>query len=172
MLVLSKVKFISDLHLGHKNITKYRKQFFSVQEHDSFVLENILSNISKRDTLWVLGDICFTKEAFAKYSDIINYCGYLNIIVGNHDSSNKYAQEIQSMLLAIADNFHSLKNFNGYWLSHAPIHPEELRGKLNIHGHTHSHNIGDDRYINVSSENTNYKPINFQDIKAGWLTAK
>ena len=41
---------------------------------------------------------------------------------------------------------------HGMWLSHAPIHPDELRGKPSVHGHCHYANIqldgkDDPRYL-------------------------
>ena len=43
-------------------------------------------------------------------------------------------------------------------MSHAPIHPNELRGRFNLHGHVHQNSITlpdgslDDRYINCCVE--------------------
>lgn len=45
------VWFVGDLHLEHKNICKYRPEFETVQEHDSYIVERILRKGSKRDTL-------------------------------------------------------------------------------------------------------------------------
>ena len=45
------------------------------------------------------------------------------------------------------------------WLTHSPIHTDELRGKINIHGHTHFHCIDDTRYENVCMENIDYTPV-------------
>ena len=64
-----------------------------------------------------------------------------------------------SDLIEVFDEVHSLVKYKGTWLSHAPIHQDELRGCVNIHGHTHYHVIDDERYINVCSEHTNYGPI-------------
>lgn len=64
--------------------------------------------------------------------------------------------------------FNKVCGFEKYkksWLSHAPIHPAELRGKINIHGHVHDATITDEnglpdlRYFNVSLENTGGRPI-------------
>ena len=64
-----------------------------------------------------------------------------------------------------------LEKYKGAWLSHAPIHPAELRGKINIHGHVHYANVLDEtgkldnRYFNVSLENTGGCPIALNVIK-------
>lgn len=53
-----------------------------------------------------------------------------------------------------------------FWLSHCPLHPEELRGRLNIHGHVHTNSVRDQRYINVSFEMSK-TPIPLEDIVSG-----
>jgi hypothetical protein len=68
-------------------------------------------------------------------------------------------------LVNVYDKIYSLYKYKEFWLSHCPIHPEELRGKKNIHGHTHYHNIDDSRYFNVSMENIEYKPVNIDEIR-------
>ena len=51
-------------------------------------------------------------------------------------------------------------------LSRIPMYPESLsRWKGNIHGHVHDNSLSDSRYINVSVENINYTPINFEEIR-------
>lgn len=58
--------------------------------------------------------------------------------------------------------FNKVCGFEKYkksWLSHAPIHPAELWGKINIHGHVHDATIPDYNYYNVPLENTNGRPI-------------
>ena len=59
--------------------------------------------------------------------------------------------------------FHKYKEF---WLSHCPIHPQELRGKYNIHGHVHHNNIPDKNYFNVCIEALNGLPIKLDEIRA------
>ena len=54
-------------------------------------------------------------------------------------------------------------SYKGVWLTHIPIHPDELRGRPNIHGHTHNHIINDNRYLNVCMEQINYRPLEFTE---------
>lgn len=65
----------------------------------------------------------------------------------------------------VFDDVQGFMKYKEFWLSHAPIHPNELRGKVNIHGHVHSATIDDDRYFNTSLENIGYKPISLQEIR-------
>ena len=170
---MSNVYFISDLHLGHKNICKFRP-FDSVEEHDSLIKDNILSTVRRRDKLFLLGDIAFTDESGDWIvNDLHKYCNNLVIVLGNHDTSEGSCNIPKYINAGI--KLHGLTTYKNAWLSHCPIHPDEMRNKaLNIHGHTHSNNIqtsyegialGDDpQYFNVSCENVDYKPIRYDQI--------
>lgn len=161
---MSNVFFISDLHFGHRNILKFSptRGGDTVEEHDEWLLEQINSTVKKRDVLWLLGDLAFSREGLEKVSKI--HC-QKHIILGNHD------------VYPVADYLKlgtlrpGLWKYKGFWLSHAPIHKDELRGKPNIHGHVHSQTIqsifpiDDPNYINVCVEPLNGKPINIEEIR-------
>lgn len=165
---MSRVMLISDTHFGHKNIPKYRQQFETVEEHDEFIFDGICSNINSRDNLWILGDIVFTFDCVHYVERLAKYCHSLNIVLGNHDTDNQERQRIVSHLVHVVDNIHTMTKKGDFWITHFPIHPDELRGRMNIHGHVHSKTLPDNRYVNVCCENVNYKPINYQDIVKGW----
>lgn len=158
---------MGDLHLGHKNILKYRPEFESIEEHDETIVDNILSTVGKRDTLWLTGDIIFTKEYIGVLASISDHVGHLNWVLGNHVSDNSTRQQIirEVLNLNLIHKVGSLFKSNGFWISHAPIHPDELRGCNNIHGHVHSQTLPDKRYFNTSCENVDYKPIDLNHIK-------
>lgn len=147
----------SDWHLGHKNISKFRGQDGFKGEYDSSwtQINNYSNIIRKNDLVWFHGDIIFDPNYLQVVKDLP---GIKKLIMGNHDTEKKRNISI-SDLVEVFDEIHSLVKYKGSWLSHAPIHPEELRGCVNIHGHTHYHVINDHRYINVCSEQTNYAPI-------------
>ena len=64
------------------------------------------------------------------------------------------------------DEVHSLYKWHEFWLSHCPIHPDELRGKVNIHGHVHHATLNDKRYYNTSLENTGFYPVDLNFIRS------
>jgi len=157
---MSAVYFLSDLHLAHKNICKFREGFTSVEQHNALIKENYHKRVTKRDTVYFLGDVAFDKESLA---DVKTWAGAKKILIcGNHDLDHHTMKD----LVEVYDEVYSLKKYKEFWLSHAPIHPDELRGKVNIHGHTHYHNIADARYVNVSMEQINYTPIELHEIRA------
>lgn len=168
---MSKVYHIGDLHLGHRNILKYREEFSSIEEHNGTIVDNIKSTINKRDTLWLHGDILFSDDdkTLLDFYEVVSHCENIRWILGNHDTDNTKRQKLMMTIFKVLSegcNFqvHSLVKYKGSWLSHAPLHPDELRGKINIHGHVHSQSIDDNKYFNVSCENVGYKPVTYQEI--------
>lgn len=157
---MSNVHFTADLHFGHKNIANFRPQFDSEEHHRECIKDNWCSVIkSKRDTVWVLGDSVFD-EAFIE--DIKSLPGTKKLIMGNH-CMEKYPSSVR--LWECFDDVRALVKKYKCWLSHAPIHPAELRGKVNIHGHVHNATLPDARYINISLENTNFTPVDLNWIR-------
>lgn len=158
---MSKMMICSDLHLGHVNICKFREGFSSAEEHHEVMFDKLASNISKRDTLYLLGDVAFTPEWNAKIGEI--KCAHKLLVLGNHDTDTKVS--IQD-LMSVYDNIVSLIGKRNMWFSHMPIHPREFyRKEFNLHGHVHQKSILDPRYINVSVDVLpEMKPISFQKL--------
>lgn len=156
---MATVYFIGDIHAGHKNICKFRTEFSSEEEHFQFVKENYHRVVTKRDTVFFMGDIAFSKE---RLDDVSKWIGEQKVLIaGNHCLDNLTMKELVNSF----DKVYALKKYKEFWLSHAPIHPEELRGKCNIHGHVHYATLDDNRYFNTSLENINYAPINIETIR-------
>lgn len=169
---MSRVLLISDTHFGHRNICNFRQNFSSPEEHDEFIFNNIMNTVNKRDTLWILGDIAFDQTGWARIKQISNKVENLNIVVGNHDTDHTERNNMFKDMVSQGyfNKVGSMFKLNRFWLTHPPIHPIELRGRKNIHGHTHNVIMPDENYINICCEHVNYKPVNFQDIFDGYYT--
>jgi calcineurin-like phosphoesterase family protein len=172
---MSNVYFISDLHFGHKNILNFEpvlRSGLTYLENMYNIADNWIKTVRKRDLVWVLGDCAFTEEGFRVLESLP---GRKKLVRGNHD--NYYTTEDW---LQIFETVESLVYYKKFWLSHCPIHPNELRGRTNIHGHVHSNSIRDiygvrdKRYINVCCEAVGNAPINVEKIKDNsyWRLAK
>ena len=160
---MSQPYFCADLHLGHRRIAQYRTQFKDSAEHDEFVLDMVSSiTQNKRRTLYILGDVAFTLEALDKLAKL-NAHKNIRIILGNHDTDREV--KIKDWVNAGFEFIHSLVKYKNFWLSHAPIHESELRGKFNVYGHSHFAVIDDPRYRCVSLEQINYKPISLDSLR-------
>lgn len=171
---MSRNFFISDLHFEHKRILHFGNQPGRIQfrSGDCYLenMHNIITswnkNVGKRDIVWVLGDTAFGQVGFEALFELN---GIKKLVRGNHDDNFTTQQWLE-----VFTTVESLVKYKGYWLSHAPIHPNELRGRKNIHGHVHSNSIRnsytgeyDERYINVCCEAIGETPIPFDDIKNG-----
>ena len=64
---MSNVYVISDLHFGHKNIHKFRLGFCSEEEHAEYIISRWNDVVTKRDTVWVLGDACFSIDYLERF---------------------------------------------------------------------------------------------------------
>lgn len=161
--------FCADLHLTHKQIHVYRG-FDSTQAHDDFIEKRWRETITKKvkspcvekqDTIYILGDVSFSREGWERLD---SWPGHKTIILGNHCTEFADAGFISGLKTVKA--VHGLLKYKTAWLSHAPLHPDHLRGKRNIHGHLHSTIVADRRYMNVSLENTDMAPIHLDKVLA------
>lgn len=153
------ILFTSDWHLGHKVIVPKYRDFTSQEEHDSLLLDK-MSKLNKKDIIIILGDFIFDCEQYECYMKQINKMSCrIKLVMGNHDSLRLYKEpklEIQLPLYSYKNN----------WLSHCPIHPQEIRNRdKNIHGHLHGGIIQDPRYFNVCLDNNNFEFVDFEYIK-------
>lgn len=163
---MSQVFHIGDLHIGHRNICKYRTQFNSTDEHDDYVVDRVLTTCGKRDTLWLHGDILFDRAKMHLMTKIIQRIGVVHLIIGNHCTEGPQRQDNVRWMMSYGVKLHSLVSYKGAWLSHHPIHPVELRGKFNIHGHVHQKTIEEPGYFNVSADAIGFTPRRNGDIMA------
>ena len=152
--------FISDLHLGHKNIILYENRPFGDCEFmKNEIVKRWNNAVSKHDMVFVLGDVAFGKE---NLDAIATLNGRKILVLGNHDtlSAQTYLDagfESVSKWPIILDDF--------YICSHEPIYLNTNMPYANIHGHLHWRQMQGGAYFNVSVERINYTPINFDEIK-------
>ena len=159
------VFFVSDLHLGHKTILRHGLEAgaprggVTVEEHDEWVINQCLSvGPNKKTFWWLLGDVAMEMDRLALLNRLP---GRKMLILGNHDLFQtgvylKYVEAIKG----------GVKKY-GHWLTHIPVHPEELRGLRNIHGHCHHNTLkGDSRYLNTAIEwLPNQRPISLDEVR-------
>ena len=141
---MAEVWFCSDLHFGHKNISKFRKEVSSESDNVKRITSDWKDVVRKQDVVYVLGDAAFTMEAVKIFD---NLPGIKNLVRGNHDLLDT------QVYLKYFNNVYGLLKYKEFWLSHAPIHSDELRGRFNLHGHTHYHCIDNPNYLNCCVEN-------------------
>lgn len=158
---MSKVWFTSDQHLGSKFIAKTRG-FASVEEHDDCILSRLRESVTKKDVLLVLGDITNNEESLMKLNTIP--CLWKMMVFGNHDGLGLPVYQ-----KVFGNNIHGFYKAYGFWISHAPIHSQEMIGTFgNIHGHIHKSGCTNDLgfpWFNVNVDYNDYYPVELHSIR-------
>ena len=153
------VWFSSDWHIGHLYASEKRGFGTDLLSHDEKIITSINRYVGKRDKLYILGDVIWRNQSLPLLNEI---SGIKELILGNHDKFRvqeylKYFNDISGFI-----------NYKEFWLSHCPIHPQEIyRCRGNIHGHIHNNAATTDigyPYFNVNVDMNNYKPISFDEI--------
>ena len=135
---MSKVYLVSDIHLNHTNMIQRYRGFDNNEDYFSTLKSNWNKVVTKRDKVFILGDI--TMETTKGYCQISELNGNNVFILGNHDPIQQCPNGTNKSLLSYGTVAGMVK-YKGYWLTHCPIHPSKLRGKKNIHGHTHKNYV-------------------------------
>ena len=169
---MANIWFTSDLHDGHRNIGTYRSslapEVTCVDSNREFIRSKWRAK--KKDKVIILGDCCFAKDSHLFMQTLL---GNKELVLGNHDlenTSRNSLSELQEAFTKICGvrkwgsknkNTKTGESLGKFWLQHTPIHPNELRGIRQLHGHIHDKdkdfmNIGssnyDSRYINVNMD--------------------
>lgn len=163
---MNRVWCISDTHLEHPAIPKFRDLITSVDDNTEQIVENWRALVKDGDTVLCFGDMAWNQRGLIILQSLP---GRKVLIQGNHDHQTDVTD------LELARTYDKitggLVNYSGgFWLQHCPMHPQELWGKVNIHGHMHRDAIQDARYVNVNVDFTGMKPVLLDDIKSGKYT--
>lgn len=146
--------FISDLHLGHRNILKFaRPEFNDLESMFGYIREKWEQRVAPSDIVWVLGDVFFGREYEDQFACLP---GRKKLIIGNHDHPRMYH---------LFEKVYGVYEYKNYVLSHIPVHPGQMhRFRGNIHGHLHQTVLDNPWYHNVCVEQINYTPVTLEEI--------
>lgn len=161
---------------------------------EDYIARNWDAVVQPNQTVWVLGDVVWRVKGFETW--LRDRPGTKYLVRGNHDSSRTNAwfkrwgfSEVYRlwymMRVMDKDAWISEGQFverDRLLLTHYPIvgggtrYPERIRdcreafwrerARLNVHGHTHSHSVDDDKVFNVSCEAIGMGPMNLEKILA------
>lgn len=164
---MSNVFLISDTHFFHHKVIEFEaknRPFATVEEMNEALVDNWNKTVSKRDTVYHLGDVLFGGPKNINILDRLN--GNKKLILGNHDE-----KITARMWLTKFRDVHGALKYDNHIFTHVPIHPDQFyRFTANVHGHLHGKIImlddqPDRRYINVSVEQINLTPQAWEDVK-------
>lgn len=179
-----KIWVVSDLHYFHANIIKYSgRPYQDIDEMHDDLVEKWNSVVQDNDIVYFLGDFRMGRHVESIDKKLVNeLAGRKKMILGNHDKHfNVYLPDGKKNYSVNTNNeaifYWQKMGFeevfaqpiildNYYILSHEPINGvNHSQIFANIHGHTHDVNMTNGNYFNVSVENINYTPIEFEKIK-------
>jgi calcineurin-like phosphoesterase family protein len=145
-----------------------RRGFSTIEEHDEHIIAKWNSVVNKRDVTYILGDVTMEKSSPYPLLDRLN--GIKHIVLGNHDR-----RQDTKKLFDYAESICGMINYKGVFLTHCPMHSDELNYGIskNIHGHIHDKvvmkmldgwEVPDERYFCVSCEQVDYLPKSLKDL--------
>ena len=168
------VFLVSDTHFGHAGVCRFLRDdgtklrpWDNPDEMDEYMVKAWNETVKPTDKVYHLGDVVINRKSL---SIMHRLNGDKVLIRGNHDifRDDEYRQHFRELRA-----YHVM---NGMILSHIPIHTESLgRFGVNIHGHLHYNRVKiqkhagakpviDTRYHCVCVEQTDFKPILFEDV--------
>jgi hypothetical protein len=177
---------ISDTHFGHTNSwEKFKlpngdplRPFTSTEEMDETMVERWNAVVRPHDVVYHLGDVVINKKSL---HHVKRLNGKKRLIRGNHDIFKDADYRDVGF-----DSLYGVRVFvDKFILSHIPLHPDSVteRFRVNVHGHLHANEVmrtvnptgwtvfertphPDPRYICVSVEHTDYRPLSFDEVEA------
>ena len=167
------VFLVSDTHFGHAGVCRFMRDdgvtklrpWDSPEEMDEEMVKRWNETVKPTDKVYHLGDVVINRRAL---KTLARLNGDKVLIRGNHDI---FRDDEYRMYFRELRAYHVM---NGMILSHIPIHTESLgRFGVNIHGHLHSNRVKtidygreivDPRYHCVCVEQTDFRPILFEEV--------
>lgn len=151
--------FTADTHYNHRNIIKYcNRPFKSTEEMNNCLIQNLNDKISKKDTIYHLGDFCMGNPEI--YREQIQ-CDKIILIKGNHDKNIDY--KLFEGVYDLKDVFCYNKPFV---LCHYSLRVwnKKHHGAYHLYGHSHGTLDNYDLSMDVGVDANNYYPVSAAEI--------
>lgn len=140
--------FSSDLHVGHKNIMKYCPESRAIAGGDlkvmkQKILDGINSRVTDQDTLYLLGDVCFTTSVREVEEFLMSIrAKHMHLLVGNHEHIITGSRKLMNYFDSVSHYKEVKIGGDRLILMHYPIESwnHQFHGAYHLHGHTHSRN--------------------------------
>lgn len=182
---MPEVFFTSDLHFNHPRILGFcNRPFDSVPEMNEGLIHNWNSVVSKKDTVYLLGDACMG-ERTESLQYLAALKGHIKWVPGNHDYWHPvHKKDLRKKWKAIYSQFAELLDtqviFEEFLLCHFPYKDVErhqdkwedwlpkFEGRWLLHGHIHSSQAWDPERLHcydVGVDANRYAPISLDLIR-------
>lgn len=167
--------YISDMHIGHKNVLKFDgRPFQSVEEMNETLIVNWNRKVTDEDDVWVLGDFCYRSEKDpALYLKQLK--GKKHLIIGNHDkvTVNSSSSSALSYFESVERLQHIKDREYNVIVCHFPLADwnAKHRGSYHIYGHIHNNKDEvyefmkrQERALNAGCMINNYEPVTIEEL--------
>lgn len=164
--LLAAIWITADHHFGHANIVAYAGRPFSAADQDREMAQRWRDTVPPSQPVLHLGDLVVGANSPEIWRLVATLTGEPKWLVrGNHDRPHRLGLIRDAGFTIVSPP----ELQYGDWLvrfTHRPLAPEELApGQVNVHGHTHSRPASaDPRWINVSVEATDYRPVRLGEL--------
>ena len=128
--------YISDLHIGHKNIIRFdQRPFFDLLDMKQAIIKNWNSVVTSGDDVYILGDMFWNNDDITEVLPQLK--GNLYLVKGNHDRINT---EMSKRFVWVKDYAEIKDNGRNVVLCHYPIaHWRNADyGTIHLYGHIHA----------------------------------
>ena len=165
------VYFTADTHFGHGAARAfYRRPFASLAETDAAIIERWNAIVTPDDEVWHLGDVAVgpTPNAVAAILAALN--GRKRLVRGNNDPDDICALPHWS---SVHDLTRIEQDGVRATLCHYPLRswPDQHRGALNLHGHSHGRLKPLTRQYDVGVDARDLRPVTLAMLGSGWGSA-
>lgn len=159
--------YSSDLHLFHKSMLRYGRNFDCVEDMNEAIVTNWNAKVKKTSKVFLLGDVSFANKN--KTSDILDRLnGEIYIILGNHDDAPKLKHP---KIVYICDYMEITCGVQFIVLSHFPFEVWNKRQhqSWNLHGHCHGSLVlanDNQKRLDVGIDcSPTFSPFSFSEIE-------
>ena len=165
--------YISDMHLGHRNVINFdNRPFTDVDEMDYVMINLWNSRVQKDDNVYILGDFCYRSGKTADWY-LRQLKGHKHLVIGNHDKSTLENEKAMAYFESVDKMMHVTDGDKQICLCHYPIAEwyKGRHGSWHIYGHIHG-DRGDvyqfmktrEHALNAAACINNYTPASINEL--------
>jgi len=163
----------SDLHFGHVNIQSFcprtRGHYRDVEHMDQDMIQRWNKLIGVKDTVYVLGDVCFMRPERA-VTTVESLNGRKILIQGNHDRKLLNHRQFRDCFAEVHPYLDINRNGLKIVMFHYPLAEwdQQYRGSVHFYGHLHGNVSGIEQYraIDVGFDATGEIALSLEDAVA------
>lgn len=167
--------YISDMHLGHKNVIKFDgRPFENIEEMNEILIERWNAKVKDEDDVWILGDFCYRSDKDPSFY-LKRLKGKKHLVIGNHDKVTVKSGSVLRYFESVERLQHIKDGEHNVILCHFPLATWNAirRGSFHVYGHIHNDREevfgfmkNQERALNAGCMINNYEPVTLAELIA------